>query len=106
MAFTNPIDPKYRPGQKSTVILECECERKFKMLANFLEANKEWQNYPHSKPKNVPNYGVGPNAEERQRAHFALVMRVEQEYQAMVGKSQYAEIQPRMPQISKNPVLA
>jgi hypothetical protein len=74
-AFHDPITDRI-------YVLECECEKRFKSLGEFLKINVEWLNEPAKANKTIPNYST-PEARE---AQMNFVRRVRQEYDQMQAK--------------------
>jgi|GEM_PF-4464944 hypothetical protein len=80
--FLNPLAEDMVKNQKSVEVLDCECERRFRHLKDFLEANFEWLEYPRSVPKLVPDRGGESNYHRERQANF--VKKVKFEFDEMV----------------------
>lgn len=80
IAFINPM-----PGM-GVEILECECERHFKMLEEFLAVNYEWIAYPDKKDKTIPNYDTATNPQYERAKQRAFVLRVKAERDFMLQR--------------------
>lgn len=47
--FISPVTERIK-------LLDCDCERDYEMLKDFLDANKEWLNNSDNLPTNIINY--------------------------------------------------
>ena len=87
-AFMDPIADNYNPPGKHVEIVDCKCERRFKMLTEFLEINWEWLNWPHKPVLTVPDFSKCDNKDERQREQYEFVQRGKRDRDEMIAKKE------------------
>jgi len=63
--FTSPITERIR-------LLDCECERNFGMLKDFLDANRAWLSNPGNLPKDFIDYKSAGHDYSQQHLNFVI----------------------------------
>lgn len=69
------------PNTEKIILLDCQCERHYKMLKEFVTANIEWINSPDDRNKEVPSY------QGRERTHKECVEKAYDEYLQMTNSA-------------------
>ena len=66
------------------VLLDCECEKRLKMLKMFLDVNAVWLVNPESRNKDIPSYDGPGGGEFYKELHQEAVRKVKSDYDAML----------------------
>ena len=66
------------PRSGRIIVLECDCERQFRMFEKFLYANVDWLNNPDSLPNDVVKY-----KDYHKELHIEAVIKAKTSYEIM-----------------------